>query len=154
MLGAELSGHAIAVSTELAPGLPPVVGHRGQLREVLVNILENAIDALAAVTERPRALRVRTRITAPNRVSVIIEDSGEGIAADRLPGLFTAFITTKARGMGLGLSLCQMIVDRHNGELSVSSEVGKGTRFEVCLPAEPSAPPEAQRPAGSISAEA
>jgi hypothetical protein len=54
-----------------------------------------------------------------------------------LPNLFTAFVTTKARGMGLGLSLCQMIVDRHNGQLSVSSEIGKGTRFEVSLPAEP-----------------
>jgi signal transduction histidine kinase len=68
---------------------------------------------------------------------VTIEDSGAGIAAERLPNLFTAFVSTKARGMGLGLSLCQMIVDRHNGDLSVASDVGKGTRFEVSLPAEP-----------------
>jgi signal transduction histidine kinase len=86
---------------------------------------------------------------------VTIEDSGEGIAPDRLPSLFTAFITTKARGMGLGLSLCQMIVDRHNGELSVSSAVGKGTRFEVSLPVEPEVPVRAPRAAvGSIRAEA
>jgi signal transduction histidine kinase len=134
---AELSGHDIAVTTELAAGLPRVVGHRGQLREVLVNIVQNAIDALALTNDRTRALRVRTSYTKANRISVSIEDSGEGIALDRLPTLFTAFITTRMHGMGLGLSLCQMIVDRHNGELSVESEVGKGTRFEVSLPAEP-----------------
>jgi signal transduction histidine kinase len=92
-----------------------------------------------------------------NRVSVVIEDSGIGIEPERLRTLFTAFVTTKARGMGLGLSLCQMIVDRHNGQLSVSSDVGKGTRFEVTLPFEPAAAAPAKPPsvpAGSINVEA
>ena len=94
-------------------------------------------DELAAVHDRARTLRVRTTSTHRNRVSITIEDSGGGIAAERLSNLFTAFVTTKARGMGLGLSLCQMIVDRHNGQLTVSSDIGKGTRIEVSLPAEP-----------------
>ena len=139
---AELSGHDIAVTTELAAGLPRVVGHRGQLREVLVNIVQNAIDALAGTVDRARALRIRTSYTKASRICITIEDSGEGIAPERLSTLFTAFITTRMHGMGLGLSLCQMIVDRHSGDLSVESEVGKGTRFEVSLPAEPAAAAE------------
>jgi len=154
-LDAELSGNEIAVSTELDADMPGVLGHRGQLREVLVNIVQNAIDELARYHDRARTLRVRTTRTQRNRISITIEDSGGGIAADRLPNLFTASVTTKAGGMGLGLSLCQMIVDRHNGQLSVSSDVGKGTRFEVSLPAEPAAASEAARaPSGSLKAEA
>lgn len=136
-LDAEISGNQIAVSAEFDSGLPQVLGHRGQVREVLVNIVQNAIDELAALHDRARTLRVRTTSPHRNRVSITIEDSGDGIAAERLSNLFTAVVSTKARGMGLGLSLCQMIVDRHNGQLSVSSDIGKGTRVEVSLPAEP-----------------
>jgi signal transduction histidine kinase len=140
-LETELSNHAIAVTTELAAGLPPVLGHKGQLREVLVNIVQNAIDALTPLVDRARTLHIRTGYGPRNRISISIEDSGVGIEPARLPSLFTAFITTKERGMGLGLSLCQMIVDRHNGQLSVSSDVGKGTRFEITLPFDPTTPP-------------
>jgi len=136
-LDAEISSNEIAVSAEFDSSSPQVLGHRGQLREVLVNIVQNAIDELARLHDRARILRLRTTSTQRNRVLITIEDSGGGIAADRLPNLFTAFVSTKARGMGLGLSLCQMIVDRHNGQLSVSSDLGKGARFEVSFPAEP-----------------
>ena len=157
-LETELSSHGIAVTTELAAELPPVVGHRAQLREVFVNIVQNAIDALEPLADRARTLRIRTDFAQRNRVSILIEDSGVGIDPDRLPSLFTAFVTTKERGMGLGLSLCQMIVDRHNGQLSVSSDVGKGTRFEVTLPFEEAAPVAPAKPprvaAGSVNAEA
>jgi signal transduction histidine kinase len=159
-LDAEIASNQIALSVELGSNLPQVLGHRGQLREVLVNIVQNAIDELAPLHDRPRTLRVRTASTQRNRVSITIEDSGGGIAAERLPNLFTAFVTTKARGMGLGLSLCQMIVDRHNGHLSVASDLGKGTRFEVSLPAEPGAAAgpgadagAASVPTGSVKAE-
>ena len=150
----ELSDHEIAVSTELAADLPPVVGHEGQLRAVVVNIVQNAIDELGLPTDRARTLRVRTS-TKEGNVSITIEDSGGGIAADRLPTLFGAFTTTKASGMGLGLSLCQMLVERHNGKLSVSSKLGKGTSFEVSLPAERADTLKAPRiRAGSINADA
>jgi signal transduction histidine kinase len=152
---AELSNHDIALTTELAAGLPPVTGHRGQLREVFVNIVQNAIDALATMTDRPRTLRIRTLFRDRDRISITIEDSGPGIEPGRLAGLFNAFVTTKTRGMGLGLGICQMIVDRHNGRLSVSSELGKGTLFEVALPAETAVAPERSRvAASSIKAEA
>lgn len=143
-LATALSDRRIAVGRSLATDLPRVVGHGGQLREVFVNIVQNAIDAMAPVIDRSRTLEVRTSYE-DHRISVTIEDSGLGIEQDRLPNLFTAAISTKAFGLGLGLSICQMIVDRHHGRLSVSSEVGKGTRFHVVLPAEPTVvPPDAQ----------
>ena len=154
-LEAHLSHNRIAVVTELAGNMPAVVGHKGQLREVFVNIVQNAIDELASVSDRPRMLRLETSCPQRSRVSIVIEDSGRGIASERLPSLFTAFVSTKARGMGLGLSLCQMIIDRHNGQLSVSSEIGKGTRFEISLPAEQEAATEPHGvEARSLNAEA
>jgi signal transduction histidine kinase len=134
-LAAELSDRRISVSTELATSLPPVIGHWGQLREVVVNIVQNAIDAMA-LSDRSRTLRIGTGRPRQDRISITIEDSGPGIEPVRLPNLFSAFVSTKAGGMGLGLGICQMIVHRHNGELSVSSELGKGARFEVVLPVE------------------
>ena len=154
-LDAELSHNRVTVVTELEARLPAVIGHRGQLREVFVNIMQNAIDELGSLADRERTLRIRTSRPQPNRVAITIEDSGRGIAADRLPNLFTAFVTTKTRGMGLGLSLCQMIVDRHNGQLAVSSEIGKGTRFEISVPAEPDASTDSPGlPASSVNVEA
>ena len=134
-LDTELSDHHIAISTKLATSLPPVIGHPGQLREVLVNIAQNAIEAMA-LSNRSRTLRIGTGQPRQDRISITIEDSGPGIEPDRLPDLFSAFVTTKVRGMGLGLGICHMIVHRHNGELSVSSNLGQGARFEVLLPAE------------------
>jgi signal transduction histidine kinase len=136
-LTADLSANNVAVTTELTEDLPLVVGHRGQLREVLINIIQNAVDELARLADRPRTLTVRTGYSKPNRIFVAIEDSGDGIAPDRVAHLFTTFVSTKTRGMGLGLKLCQMIVDRHDGEMAVTSEIGQGTRFEVSLPFEP-----------------
>jgi len=155
-LNAELADHRIEVRTELAAGLPPVVGHAGQLREALVNLVHNAIDAMATLEEdRPRKLKIATLRSRRDRVSIAIEDSGPGIEPGRLPTLFSAFVTTKPGGMGLGLGICQLIVDRHNGELTASSELGKGTRFEVVLPVDALAADAASRiEAGSVKAEA
>lgn len=140
-LAAELDERHIAVTRTLAADLPRVIGHQGQLREVFLNIVQNAIDAMTAPSDRPRSLQVVTSLQRGG-VTVTIVDSGPGIEPARLPTLFTAFISTKAFGMGLGLSICQMIVDRHEGQLSVSSELGKGTVFEVRLPADPPAAAE------------
>jgi signal transduction histidine kinase len=136
VLGPEVREREIAVTSELAANLPPVIGHKGQLREVLVNIMQNAVEAMALLIGRRRELTVTTRYDRGS-VAIVIGDSGPGIEPQRLPGLFTAAISTKATGMGLGLSLCQMIVDRHSGRLSVASELGRGTSFEVLLPGAP-----------------
>jgi signal transduction histidine kinase len=136
VLGSALRPREITVTSELAAGLPPVIGHKGQLREVILNIVQNAVEAMAPLTGRRRELAVATAYDRGS-VTIVIRDSGPGIEPGRLPGLFTAAVSTKATGMGLGLSLCQMIVDRHSGRLAVSSELGKGTTFEVSLPATP-----------------
>jgi len=133
-LSGDLNDRGITISTELAPDLPQVLGHKGQLQEVLLNIIQNAIDAMEAVADRPRTLRVTTGSRLRDHVTLSIEDSGIGIARDRLANLFDAFVTTKARGTGLGLGICRMIVDRHEGQLSASSEVDWGTRFDITLP--------------------
>jgi signal transduction histidine kinase len=155
-LNAELSDHEVEVRTELAAGLPPVVGHRGQLREVFIILVHNAIEAMSTLGDGlPRSLRMATSTGQRERISIVIEDSGPGIEPERLPTLFSAFVSTKPHGMGLGLGICQLIVDRHNGDLIASSELGRGTRFEVVLPAEPLAAGVAARSAaGSVKAEA
>jgi signal transduction histidine kinase len=135
-LSGELNDRGIGIRTELDSDLPPVLGHKGQLHEVLLNIIQNAIDAMDGVADRPRELRVTTGNRGRGHVTLAIEDTGVGIARDRLANLFEAFVTTKARGTGLGLGICRLIVDRHAGQLYASSELGKGTRFEVILPSE------------------
>jgi signal transduction histidine kinase len=137
-LKTELDERGIVVTRTFAADLPRVNGHRGQLREVFLNILQNAIDAMTPPSDRQRMLLVVTS-RLRDGVSVTIGDSGPGIEPARLPNIFTAFISTKPFGMGLGLSICRMIVDRHSGQLLVSSELDKGTVFEVRLPAEPGA---------------
>jgi signal transduction histidine kinase len=141
LLDVELRGHHVSVGTDFEPDLPPVAGNRGQLQEVFVNLFQNAIDAMDEVVDRSRTLTVTTR-RRDGEIVVAIEDAGCGIVPERLPSLFEAFTTTKPRGTGLGLGICRMIVDRHNGRLAASSELGKGTRFEITLPAAPAAAAE------------
>jgi signal transduction histidine kinase len=154
LLDVELRGHRISVDTGLSRDLPAVAGHRGQLQEVLVNIVQNAIDAMDEV-DRARTLKVTTARRDGNQILVAVEDTGCGIDPRRLPNLFDAFTTTKERGTGLGLGICRMIVDHHNGQLAASSELGKGARFEITLPSipRPAAAPAAA-PATLVKAEA
>lgn len=142
----ELDQRAILLTRRFAADLPPVVGRKGQLREVFTNIVQNAMDAMVPLENRSHTLQVTTSY-ASDQILIAIEDSGTGIGSERLPTLFTAFISTKEFGMGLGLSICQMIVDRHHGHLSVASELGQWTRFEVRLPVsmQPNSPALAER---------
>jgi signal transduction histidine kinase len=86
------------------------------------------------IVDRTRILSVTTECRGNDEIAISIEDTGCGIEPQRLPNIFEAFTTTKARGTGLGLGLCRMIVDHHGGRLAASSELGKGTRFEIALP--------------------
>jgi signal transduction histidine kinase len=130
----DLDVHGIATHIELTSGLPPVVGHRGQLEEVLFNLARNAIEAMAPIEGGGRMLRVRTEPRGQKAISVAVEDSGPGIDPSRLDGLFEAFVTTKTQGMGLGLAICRMIVARHGGQLTASSDGKHGALFQFVLP--------------------
>jgi signal transduction histidine kinase len=130
----ELDDHGIESGYDLAPELPPVNGHRGQLQEVLVNLIRNAIDAMHAHDSNRRVLQLRTGPHGGNRIFVVVEDSGPGIDPVQLESIFDAFVTTKAQGMGLGLALSRMIIDRHAGQLSAAPAEPHGSIFRIVLP--------------------
>ena len=114
--------------------MPPIVGHRSQLQEVLTNLLQNALEAMDASQDHRRVLTVRTRRDGGKAI-IEVEDTGPGVDATRLDKVFEPFVTTKPGGMGLGLAICRTIVDRHGGQLSASPARPRGTVFRMVLPA-------------------
>jgi signal transduction histidine kinase len=111
------------------------MGHRGQLQEVLINLVGNAIEAMHADRDSPRVLRVSAQRHAGNKLVVAVEDSGPGIDPQQAANIFDAFVTTKSHGLGLGLALCRMIVERHAGQLSAVPAQPRGSIFRIVLPA-------------------
>jgi two-component system, NtrC family, sensor kinase len=136
-LRGELKDRVITVRTELTSQLPLIMGHRGQLHEVLLNLVRNAIEAMDAIKDGRRVLQVRTeRHDGRDEIVVAVEDSGQGIDPEKLDGIFDAFVSTKPQGMGLGLAICRMIIDRHGGQLSASSGKRRGAVFQFILPSQ------------------
>jgi signal transduction histidine kinase len=135
-LDRELNNHRITTHAELASELPIVMGHKGQLQEVFINLIQNAIEAMDTIKDDDRILRVRTEQNGDNTIIASVEDSGPGIDPSRLGNIFDAFVTTKSHGMGLGLAICRMIVERHKGRLVVSPGIPCGSIFRVVLPIE------------------
>jgi signal transduction histidine kinase len=116
------------------------MGNKGQLHEVILNLVQNAVEAMAAIKDGRRILRVKTEHHDQDAIIVAVEDSGPGIDSDKLDGIFDAFVTTKSHGMGLGLAICRVIIERHGGELSAwSDKKRKGAIFQFKLPIKSSA---------------
>jgi len=130
----ELKDHRVTTETELAPELQRVDGHRNQLRQVIFNLIHNAIESMDNTTNRGRVLRVITKSRDSDAIIVAVEDSGPGINPKDLESIFDPFITTKPDGIGLGLAICRLIVERHDGKLSASSDGMNGARFQLVLP--------------------
>jgi signal transduction histidine kinase len=130
----DLRDHSIETKAELAPKLPLVSGHSGQLREVIINLVQNALESMNSTTDRSRLLRVRTEVCNRNEIAVTVEDSGAGIDPEGLSDIFGAFVTSKAHGTGLGLAICRMIIEHHGGQLTASSDGVNGARFQFVLP--------------------
>jgi signal transduction histidine kinase len=135
-LEGQLNDHGVAVHRELAAELPLIAGHSGQLREVIFNLVTNALDAMRSTTNRSRVLHVRTELRDRDKIAVAIQDTGSGIDPTELAGIFGAFVTTKTQGTGLGLAICHMIVERHGGQLTASSDGESGALFQFILPIE------------------
>jgi signal transduction histidine kinase len=131
----ELVCHGVVVRPELALGLPIVEGNRSQLLQVISNFVRNALEAMAATKDRPRELRLRTGLHNDDAVAITVEDSGPGIDPAQLDKVFGVFFSTKVHGMGLGLAICRLIVERHGGRITVSSDGESGAQFNVILPA-------------------
>jgi signal transduction histidine kinase len=132
-LESDIESRGIEIRVELASGLPPVMGHKGQLQEVIINLLHNAIEAMDSV-DGQRMLRIRTELNAGDTISVAVEDTGPGLGSEETNSIFEAFVTTKSHGMGLGLAICRMIVERHGGQMSASPADPRGAIFRITLP--------------------
>jgi PAS domain S-box-containing protein len=133
---AELVERRVTTRTELASELPLIYGHRRQLQQVISNLVQNAIEAMDDTTDRGRFLRVRTGLHNRDAIIVAVEDSGPGIDPKQLSSIFDAFFTTKSHGIGLGLAICRMIVERHGGQLTAASDGNNGAQFQFVLPTE------------------
>jgi C4-dicarboxylate-specific signal transduction histidine kinase len=135
-LSTELKDNGITVVQQLSGDMPAVVGNKTQLRQVLGNIVRNAIEAMTATSGRSRVLRVKTKPRG-QEIVVSVEDSGPGIDPAMLETIFDAFVTTKSYGTGLGLAICRMIVQHHGGQLRALSNGKDGAVLEFTLPAVP-----------------
>jgi len=113
--------------------LPHVYGNRGQLQEVVSNLVANAIEA-ENTSDRSRVLHVKTELRDRKAIGVVVQDSGQGIDSNKLSDLFTGLISTKPYGMGLGLAISRMIIDYHGGKLTALSDGKDGASFEFVLP--------------------
>ncbi|HWY47391.1 MAG TPA: MHYT domain-containing protein [Bryobacteraceae bacterium] len=136
LMQAEASRNQVALQTELAPDLPATVGDRIQLQQVIVNLVLNGIEAMSAVTDRPRSLVIRSEWQDSNQVLIAVRDSGVGIDAKDFRRIFDAFFTTKAQGMGMGLSICHSIIEAHGGRLWASTNSDYGATVQFTLPAD------------------
>ena len=136
LLRGELTSHGISVGVKLASELPLFTGSKVQLQEVVMNLTQNAIDAMAPVKDAGRSLTIKTRADGTNAIVIQLEDSGPGIDPQRLNSIFDAFVTTKPHGMGLGLAICRTIVERHGGKISAASDGRRGAVFQIFLPIE------------------
>lgn len=124
----------ITVEENLEPGVPQVWADSNQLQQVLLNLVTNAKQAMAA-TEGDRRLMIAIGPAGPERVRIVVEDTGPGIPPDLLPRVFDPFVTTKgSHGTGLGLSISYGIVREHGGDIRAESPPGRGARFTIDLP--------------------
>jgi two-component system, NtrC family, sensor kinase len=130
----DLEQHGITADVKLQEDLPKIVAHKGQLQQVLINLIRNAIEAMQADRNDHRVLQVSSSLDGNDKIIMSIEDSGPGIDPQHAENIFDAFVTTKSAGMGLGLALCRMIIERHSGELSVSPVHPRGSIFRIVLP--------------------
>jgi two-component system NtrC family sensor kinase len=136
LLRFRLRSFGVRLDLAVPPALPAIWADPGQIKQVLVNLMLNAMDAMEGRPERHLTVRAEAK---PGAVVLRVEDTGAGIPPGTLSRIFDPFFTTKAldRGSGLGLSLCQGIVKQHHGDIQVESTVGQGTTFSVTLPRAP-----------------
>jgi C4-dicarboxylate-specific signal transduction histidine kinase len=125
----------VSVRTRLSERLIPVQGDRVQLQQVVVNLILNAVEAMSTVENGARELSISTEQSDTGGIRVAVGDSGPGIAPEHLQRVFEPFYTTKASGIGMGLSICRSIIDGHGGRLWAEASEPRGTVFQFTLPA-------------------
>lgn len=133
ILATDIQKHAVVVRIASAAPSPTIQGDQVQLRQVFLNLMSNAIDAMDGIVDRPHLLAIRFDVTEDRFLTVSIEDSGKGLATKDPDRIFDAFFTTKSKGMGMGLFISRMIVEAHGGTLHARSQPGR-TTFHVSIP--------------------
>ena len=129
-----LQKNRVLLRPELTDGLPLVMGDRVQLQQVILNLLQNASDAMSSVDDRPRELLIRTELEEADHVCLTVQDSGIGFDPEIAERLFKAFYTTKGSGMGIGLSVSRSIIENHHGRLWAKLNDGPGATFSFSIP--------------------
>jgi len=127
----ELRVDGVIATTEYQENIPEIHASYTQIQQVILNLVENAIEAMRSVAPEKRRLRLVTGFDGNTGVSVYVQDSGAGISPDRQDRIFEPFFTTKPSGTGLGLSICRTIMEDHGGELRLSKTDSRGTSFEL-----------------------
>lgn len=130
----ELSKNRVSIAIRLASGLPAVVGDRVQLQQVMLNLILNAVEAMANSNSDARDLMILTEPAPPEGVRVSVADAGPGIAPEDRERVFESFYTTKAGGVGIGLSICRSIINAHGGSLWADAHQPTGAAFRFTLP--------------------
>ncbi|MET3219089.1 ATP-binding protein [Burkholderia cepacia] len=130
----ELQSHQAEVSLSFSQSVLWITGDRVQIQQVVINLLMNAIQAMAVVTDRTRRLSVSVQRYEGDKTLIAIEDSGHGISEADASMLFTPFFTTKKEGMGMGLSICRSIVEAHGGRIWAESRGNNGATMWFVLP--------------------
>jgi signal transduction histidine kinase len=134
LLDRELAARKVSLELALDDELPPIMANRVQMQRVLINIMINAIESLGATRGRTRRIQIRSASPDEKSVQLEISDTGAGVAPDDMDRIFEPFFSTKARGTGLGLSLCRTIVEEHGGRLWASARDKHGMTFFLKLP--------------------
>ncbi len=140
LMHADATSRHVNLSWSVEPGLPPISGDRVHLSQVLINLIINAMDAVAEQAPPDRQVAIDVRRSAEGDIEMAVRDSGAGIPPDSLGRIFDPFFTTKASGMGMGLSVCRTIVDAHNGTLTAANDPAGGAIFTVRLRTAASSP--------------
>jgi len=133
----ELQRNRMILRQELADDIPPVLGDRVQLQQVILNLLLNASDAMSGIDDRPRRLTISTARDEGDAVRVVLEDAGLGFDPETADRLFEPFYTTKSSGMGIGLSISRSIIERHQGRIWAERNDGAGATFSFSIPRAP-----------------
>jgi signal transduction histidine kinase len=130
----EVMAHGITPRLEFALDLPPVLGDRIELQQVVINLTINGMQAMESVVDRPRDLVIRSAWHEADEILISVEDSGSGIDPHNINRLFTPFFTTRPAEMGMGLSICRSLIEAHGGRIWASNTAGPGTTFQFTLP--------------------
>ena len=136
LLRHQLIERRVTVETDFTESLPVVLGDPVQLQQVLLNLILNAMDAMASTSDARRRIQICTRTTEIGTIEIYLKDSGPGIKAADRKRAFLPFYTTKDQGLGLGLSICSTIIEKHGGKIDLRNDDTGGAVAEISLPAQ------------------